>query len=352
MIDLRSDTVTRPSPAMRDVIARASVGDDSYGEDPDVNALQEHIADVLGHEAALFVSSGTLANLCAILTHCGRGDEYLAGQMAHCYRWEGGGAAVLGGVQPQPLAQEANGIIPVASIRAAVKPHDDHFVRSRLLALENTFSGSVLPTEYIEAATAAARELNLKTHLDGARLFNAAVQQASDLSSSPYIEAKRIAQHFDSVSVCFSKGLGAPVGSALCGSKKFIRDARRIRRMCGGAMRQAGVLASAADFALSHHVADLARDHALAGRLAAGLQGISQLVVPAAQTNMVFAEIRPADTSVTTQHATTELLKYLRTRGILASGLYSLRFVAHRDVDSHDIDAALAAIHDFFRNHF
>jgi threonine aldolase len=250
IVDLRSDTVTKPTPAMREAMARAEVGDDVFGDDPTVNALQQRIATMLGFEAALFVPSGTQSNLVAIMSHCQRGDEYIVGQMAHTYRWEGGGAAVLGSVQPQPLAHQGDGTLALADIEAAIKPDDAHFARSRLLCLENTLGGRALPLAYMRDATALACRRGLAAHLDGARLFNAA--------TALHVSAREIAQHFDSVSVCFSKGLGAPVGSALCGSREFIARAHRWRKMAGGGMRQAGVLAAAALHALEHHVERLA----------------------------------------------------------------------------------------------
>ncbi|NTV86944.1 MAG: low-specificity L-threonine aldolase, partial [Burkholderiaceae bacterium] len=217
-VDLRSDTVTQPTAAMRAAMLAAPLGDDVFGDDPSVNALQDRIAALLGFEAALFVPTGTQGNLCAILAHCQRGDEYIVGQMAHCYRWEGGGAAVLGSVQPQPLAHQLDGTLALADIEAAIKPDDAHFARTRLLALENTLGGKLLPFDYVQSATALAARHGLARHLDGARLFNAAVAQAESTGSDIATEARRIAQCFDSASVCFSKGLGAPVGSALCGS--------------------------------------------------------------------------------------------------------------------------------------
>ncbi len=235
-IDLRSDTVTRPTPAMRAAMMSAELGDDVFGDDPTVNALQDKLASMLGFEAALFMPTGTQSNLCGILAHCQRGDEYIVGQQAHTYRWEGGGAAVLGSVQPQPLEHAADGSLPLDAIAAAVKPDDPHYARSRLLALENTIGGKVLPMAYLEAATALARSKGLSTHLDGARLFNAAVAQAA--GGNALAEAKRIASLFDSVSICFSKGLGAPAGSALCGSRDLIAKALRVRKMAGGGMRQ------------------------------------------------------------------------------------------------------------------
>jgi threonine aldolase len=344
LVDLRSDTVTRPTPGMREAMAIAPLGDDVFGDDPSVNALQERIAAILGFEAALFVPTGTQSNLCAILSHCQRGDEYIVGQMQHCYRWEGGGGAVFGSVQPQPLNHQADGSLSLADIEAAIKPDDPHFARTRLLALENTLGGKLLPFAYIEQASELAQRKGLARHLDGARLFNAAVAQATQTGGDIRTEAKRIAQRFDSVSVCFSKGLGAPVGSALCGSRELIARARRVRKMAGGAMRQAGLLAAAASYALDHHVDRLAQDHLLARRLADGLAGIGNLKVEAPQTNMVFADlVGPA------REGSEALLKYLASQGVLATGLYRLRFATHLDVDADGIDRAIAAIRQFFR---
>ena len=342
-VDLRSDTVTQPTPAMRAAMLAAPLGDDVFADDPSVNALQEKIAGLLGFEAALFVPTGTQSNLCAILAHCQRGDEYLVGQMAHCYRWEGGGAAVFGSVQPQPLNHQPDGSLALTDIEAAIKPDDAHFARTRLLALENTLGGKLLPFDYVQQATDLARRNGLARHLDGARLFNAAVAQAAANGSDPQREARRIAQCFDSVSVCFSKGLGAPVGSALCGSRELVARAHRIRKMAGGGMRQSGLLAAAASYALDHHVAPLALDHALAQRLAAGLNGLPGLAVEPPQTNMVFVDL-VGDAKA----RSAELMAYLTTRGVLATGLYRLRFVTHRDVDAAGIDHALAVMHKFF----
>jgi threonine aldolase len=342
VVDLRSDTVTRPTEAMRQAMLAAPLGDDVFGDDPTVNALQDRIAQLLGFEAALFVPTGTQGNLCAILSHCQRGDEYIVGQMQHCYRWEGGGAAVFGSVQPQPLDHAADGSLPLTAIEAAIKPDDPHFARTRLLALENTLGGKVMPFAYLQQATALARGKGLAAHLDGARLFNAAVAQAGT-HGDPLAEARRIAGLFDSVSVCFSKGLGTPAGSALCGSRELIGKARRVRKMAGGAMRQAGVLAAAASHALDHHVARLAQDHALAARLAEGLQGIEGLVVEAPQTNILFVDLVGA-----ARDRSAALVEHLKQHGILAVGLYRLRFVTHLDVDAAGVDRAVAAIRRFF----
>jgi threonine aldolase len=328
VIDLRSDTVTRPTAAMRAAMAAAEVGDDVFGDDPSVNALQQRIAALLGKEAALFVPTGTQSNLCALMAHCGRGDEYIVGQMAHTYRWEGGGAAVLGSIQPQPLAQQPDGSIPLADIEAAIKPDDAHFARTRLLALENTWGGQVLPLPYIEAACALAHDKGLSTHLDGARLFNAAVASGTPLA--------QIARHFDSVSVCFSKGLGAPAGSALVGSADLIARAHRVRKMLGGGMRQAGVLAAAALHALDHHVDRLAEDHAHARALAEGLQGLPGVVVQVPQTNIVFVDLAP--------DKATGAVERLRDAGLWCTGLYRLRLVTHLDVTATDIERAQAIL--------
>ncbi|HEX6706393.1 MAG TPA: low-specificity L-threonine aldolase [Albitalea sp.] len=332
-VDLRSDTVTRPTPAMREAMMRAELGDDVFGDDPTVNALQERVAALLGKEAALFVSSGTQGNLTAVMSHCQRGDEMIVGQMAHTYRWEAGGAAVLGSVQPQPIDHQPDGTLPLAAIEAAIKPDDAHFARTRLLCLENTLGGKALPLAYMAEATALARRRGLATHLDGARLFNAAVKLG--------VPARDIAQHFDTVSVCFSKGLGAPVGSALVGPRALIRQAHKWRKMLGGAMRQAGVLAAAAMHALDHHVERLADDHALAQRLADGLQGIPGLSVEPPQTNMVFA--------TASGERAPGLLEHLKSRGVLATGIYQLRFVTHLDVDAAGVDRAVAAVREHFK---
>lgn len=336
LIDLRSDTVTRPTPAMREAMARADVGDDVFGDDPTVNALQERIAAMLGHEAALFVTSGTQGNLCALMSHCQRGDEYLVGQMAHCYRWEAGGAAVLGSIQPQPIAHQPDGTLLPADIEAAIKPDDAHYARTRLLCLENTLGGQVMPLDYLAAATGLARQHGLATHLDGARLFNAAVA-STPAGGDVAAAARRITAHFDSVSVCFSKGLGAPVGSALCGSHEFIGRAKRWRKMLGGGLRQAGVLAAAALHALDHHVDRLAQDHALARRLAEGLAGLPGVRVKMPDTNLVFVELDPERA----QRDGRPVAKRLREQGLACTGLYQLRFATHLDVGADDIDQAV-----------
>jgi threonine aldolase len=352
VVDLRSDTVTRPTAAMRDAMFAAPLGDDVFGDDPSVNALQERIAAALGKEAALFMPTGTQSNLAGLMSHCQRGDEYIVGQMAHTYRWEAGGAAVMGSIQPQPLAHQADGSLALDDIEAAIKPDDPHFARTRLLALENTIGGKPLSMDYQRAATALARRHGLAAHLDGARLFNAAVALAEADGGDPYAHARAIADLYDSVSVCFSKGLGAPVGSALAGSAELIARARRVRKMAGGAMRQSGLLAAAASHALEHHVDRLREDHANARRLAAGLAGIEGVTFTPPATNILFVDLAPALVEARTaarwggEHAS--LVDHLRARGILAIGLYRLRFVTHLDVDAAAVDRAVAELRRAF----
>ncbi|MET3652711.1 low-specificity L-threonine aldolase [Dyella japonica] len=333
-IDLRSDTVTRPTPAMRAAMLEAAVGDDVYGEDPTVNALQQRLAADLGFEAALFVPTGTQSNLIALMSHCERGDEYLVGADAHTYKFEGGGAAVLGSIQPQPIAHDVDGSLPLDKVAAAIKPVDPHFARTRLLALENTWHGRVLPMDYLKAARAFASERGLGLHLDGARLFNAAVACG--------VPAREIARYFDSVSVCLSKGLGAPVGSVLVGSAALIEKARRWKKVTGGGWRQAGMLAAAAQYALDHHVDRLADDHARAVMLAAGLGDLPGVKLLGQHTNMVFIDV-PAD-------RLRELDVHLRSAGIRISIGYlpTLRLVTHLDIDDEGVARTIAAFRQFF----
>jgi len=348
IVDLRSDTVTRPTPGMRDAMFSAPLGDDVFGDDPSVNALQERIAALLGKDAALFMPTGTQSNLVGLMSHCQRGDEYIVGQMAHTYRMEGGGAAVLGSIQPQPLEHQADGSLALGDIEAAIKPDDPHFARSRLLCLENTFGGQPMTMSWMREATALARRHGLAAHLDGARLFNAAVVQAQAHGSDPYAEARAIADLFDSVSVCFSKGLGAPVGSALVGSRELIARAKRLRKMAGGGMRQAGLLAAAASYALDHHVARMTDDHANARRLAAGLAGIEGLSFAPPASNILFVDLSPglvqARTAAKWGGEHESLVEQLRSRGVLTTGVYKLRFVTHLDVDAAGVDRAITEI--------
>ncbi len=323
-VDLRSDTVTTPTEQMRRVMAEAAVGDDVFGDDPTVNRLEKTAAEMLGTEAAIFAPSGTQTNLMALLSHCGRGDEYIVGQTAHTYRYEAGGAAVLGSIQPQPLDLGTDGCFDLEKVAQVVKPDDFHFARSKLLCLENTYQGRALPLDYLERAQDCARTNHLSLHLDGARIFNAALKSG--------VEAARLCAGFDTVSVCLSKGLGAPVGSVLCGSEALIQRARRWRKMLGGGMRQAGIIAAAGLFALEHHVQRLQEDHDNAQRLAAGLSQIEGFEVEyaEAQTNMVFVTL--PDALVDTFAAG------LADQSILVLGGKRVRLVTHLGISADDID--------------
>jgi threonine aldolase len=323
IVDLRSDTVTRPSAGMRRAMAEAELGDDVFGDDPTVNRLQARAAEMLGFGQALFFPSGTQSNLAALMSHCGRGDEYLVGQEAHTYRFEAGGGAVLGSIQPQPLANRADGTLDLAEVEAAVKPDDPHFARTRLLALENTIGGKAIARPYFEKALALAKKKSLASHLDGARIFNAAVKLGTP--------ATELCKGFDSVSVCLSKGLGAPAGTLLLGDEDFIKRARRARKILGGAMRQAGVIAAAGLYALENNVARLAEDHANAERLAQGLRDAGY-EVEGPHTNMVFVKVPEG------------LTDHLIQNGILVLAGPRLRLVTHLDVDRAAIERALAAV--------
>ena len=333
--DFRSDTVTRPSPAMRAAMASAEVGDDVFRDDPTVTQLEAVMAERFGKEAAVFLTSGTQSNLVALMAHCERGDEYIVGQQAHCYRWEAGGAAVLGSIQPQPLNNQADGSLLLAEIEDSIKPDDSHYARTRLLTLENTIGGKVLSQEYMEEATALARRHGLATHLDGARIFNAATALNTPVAT--------LTRSFDTVSVCLSKGLGAPVGSVLVGSAPLIAKARRTRKMVGGGLRQVGILAAAGLYALEHNVARLADDHANAATLAKGLAAYEQLKVTMPDTNIVFVEV---DSVIAA-----DFKEHLAARGIGITSAYSAtkqRWVTHLDVDSAAVENALVVVRAFF----
>ena len=334
VIDLRSDTVTRPTSAMRAAMAAAEVGDDVYGEDPTVNRLQAMASEMLQKEAALFVSSGTQGNLLGLLSHCERGDEYIVGQQAHTYRYEGGGGAVLGSIQPQPLDFLPDGTLDLDRVQSLIKPDDFHFAKTRLLCLENTQAGKVLPMGYLEQAFAFAASHRLGLHLDGARIFNAAVKLK--------VPVHEIARHADTVSVCLSKGLGAPVGSLLCGPAHLIQKALRWRKMLGGGMRQAGILAAAGIVALTSNVERLAEDHDHAWFLARKLSEIDgiRIDLDAVQTNMVFMD--------TPEQSSALLTSFLKERGILVSGRGGFRLVTHLDVTASDIQKVIDAVKDFF----
>ena len=335
MIDLRSDTVTKPTQAMRKVMVDAEVGDDVWGDDSSVNRLEAYAAEITGMEAGLFVPSGTQSNLVGILSHCQRGEEYIVGQQAHTYKYEGGGAAVLGSIQPQPVELEPDGTMPLGKIRAVIKPDDFHYAISKLLCLENTIGGKVLPMEYISAATSLASDHKLGNHLDGARLFNAVVRLGC--------KATDITRFFDSVSICLSKGLGAPVGSVLCGPADFIKTGRRWRKMLGGGMRQAGIIAAAGLYALENNIDRLAEDHDNAALLGKALAEIDELDVSlqTMHTNMVF--FKPRDGRVE------ELTDHLASREILIEPGSEIRLVTHMQVSAEDVLATAEAIKAFYQ---
>lgn len=332
IIDLRSDTVTAPGRAMRKAMATAEVGDDVYGEDPSVNRLEAMAAALTAQQNALFLPSGTQSNLVALLSHCQRGEEYIVGQQAHTYKYEAGGAAVLGSIQPQPLEFEPDGSLALSKVAVAIKPDDIHFAPTRLLALENTTGGKALPMDYICQAAAFARDHRLSLHLDGARICNAAAELG--------VEVAEIGRHFDSVSICFSKGLGAPVGSALCGNTEFIHRARRWRKMVGGGMRQAGILAAGAIYALDNNQERLAEDHEHARMLAAELETIDELRIDGPHTNMLFMQTPEADADALRTHAL--------GRGILLAGGQPIRLVTHLDVSTKDIGAVVNCIKQYY----
>ena len=384
MIDFRSDTVTRPTPAMRQAMQGAELGDDVFGDDPTVNRLQAFAAEALGFEAALFAPSGTQTNLIALMCQCERGDEAIVGQMWHTYRWEGGGMAVLGSIQPQPIENQPDGTLRIDDIAAAIKPDDPHFARTRLIGLENTTGGKVLPLRYLEEVGALARSRGLLMHLDGARLFNAAAAISGSLGDSLKAStnfdssagegrpaagkgtdtvrrprqseilaaARRICAPFDTVSVCLSKGLGAPVGSLVLGSTQTIARGRRIRKMLGGGMRQAGVIAAAGLHALEHHLERLTDDHDNARMLFEGLTRASQetralqgkLRIASPDTNILFVDVDPVIGD--------SFQAYLKREGVaVTGGAYHgglrQRWVTHLDVDRDAVQRSLAIVNRF-----
>ena len=328
-MDLRSDTVTRPTPAMLEAMHQAQTGDDVYGEDPTVNQLEQLAMAMTGKAAALYVTSGTQSNLLALLSHCQRGDEYIAGQQAHTYKYEGGGGAVLGGIQPQPLPFNGRGELDLEEVRQTIKPDDFHFARTRLVCLENTQAGKVLALDYLQQYSDLMTAKGLQRHLDGARLFNAAVKLG--------VDAKTICQHFDSVSICLSKGLGCPVGSLLVGDVALIARARRWRKMLGGGMRQAGVIAASGIYALQHQVQRLQTDHdhaEILGQAIAGLQHL-RLAEPV-ETNMVILDSSSVDMA--------RLIDFLAEWQIRITGP---RLVVHLDVSRADIERLIEALQAF-----
>lgn len=332
-IDLRSDTVTQPSQRMREAMCSAEVGDDVMGEDPTVNQLEAYAANLLGKPAALFVASGTQGNLLSVLSHCERGEEFIAGSASHLFKWEAGGSAVLGSVYPQPIDFENDGTLDLEKVKKAIKLDDSHFAITKLLALENTQGGKALPLSYLKKASAFAKTHHLKTHLDGARVFNAAVALG--------ISVKEIAGYFDSVTFCLSKGLGCPVGSLICADLAFIAKARRLRKMVGGSMRQAGILAAAGLFALEHNILRLGEDHQNAAYLAQKLSELEQLAGKVqVHTNMIFINAGV--------EGNTALPQFLLSRGIIIWGGDVLRLVTHLNVTQEDMDAVLSAFKDFY----
>jgi threonine aldolase len=330
-IDLRSDTVTKPVAEMKQAMFAAQLGDDVYGEDPSVNMLEKKAALLLGKEDAIFCSSGTQSNLIALMAHCDRGDEYIVGQDAHTYKYEAGGAAVLGSIQPQPISFDVDGTLNLDTVKRVIKPDDNHFAKTKLLCLENTLGGKVLPLNYLNQAKDLVDEYHLSFHLDGARLFNAVISQGVDV--------KQITTAFDSISICLSKGLGAPIGSVLVASAEIIAKARRIRKMLGGGMRQAGMLAAAGIYALDNHLHRLDDDHDNAQLLAQGLSAIEGITLHGcAQTNMLFLSAQKQP----------QLIDFLAAKNIIISNGKVIRLVTHLDINSEDIVKVVTAVEEFY----
>ncbi len=323
MIDFRSDTVTKPTKAMREFMSKAKVGDDVYKEDESVNELENYVAKLAKKDASLFVPSGTQSNLLSILSHCERGEEYICGQEAHMYKFEAGGGAVLGSVVPQPIEFEKDASLDLKKVKQKIKANDDHFAQAKLMCLENTHNGQVLSLDYIKKASKFAKKHGLLLHLDGARVFNAVTELDVKLSD--------ITKHFDSISICLSKGLGAPVGSVLVGSNEFITKAKKWRKMLGGGMRQSGIIASGGLYALKHHVKDLKLDHKRAKLLADELGKLDKIKVISQDTNMLFINTKEPQ----------KLLEFLKKNGILISGYGMQRIVLHRDISDKDVDKTI-----------
>ena len=332
LVDLRSDTVTRPSQAMLEAMMRSPVGDDVWGDDPTINELEAATAARAGKAAGVFFPSGTQSNLAALMAHCARGEEYIVGQRAHTYRYEGGGAAVLASIQPQPVENAPDGTLPLDRIKADIKPDDSHFAVTRLLALENTIDGKILPPAYVDQAAALARGAGLSMHLDGARAWNAAVGGGVSLET--------VCAPYDSVSLCFSKGMGAPAGSVLVASEVLAGKARRVRKMLGGGMRQAGILAGGCLYALEHNIDRLAEDHDNAARLGRGLAQIAELRLEAVNTNMVFVHMAP-------EHCK-PLEAFAKSRGVIVALGPRARLVLHMDVSAAAVDSTVEAFKAYF----
>jgi len=345
VIDLRSDTVTLPTPVMRKAMSSADLGDDVYGEDPTVNRLEQLAAERLGKEAALFVPSGTMANLVCLLSHCERGDEALMGNLAHTFLFEAGGSAAVGGIHPRTIANQPDGTLEPRDVEAAIRdPGNAHYPRTRLICLENTHNrcgGAVLTVQYMAAIRALANDHGLLIHLDGARIFNAAVALG--------VHVSQLAHDADSVSFCLSKGLSAPVGSLVCGPKEFIREARRQRKLLGGGMRQAGVLAAAGIVAIEHMVDRLAEDHVNAKRLAAGLAPLPFIALDTArvQTNIVIFDLVPGGPT------SAELMRELSARRIKIGAIGGERFraVTHYGVEMEDIEQTVSAFREILHSY-
>lgn len=336
-IDLRSDTVTLPTPAMREAIYRAELGDDVFGEDPTTNRLEKMAAERMGKEAALLVVSGTMGNLVCTLTHCRRGEEVILGDRSHTFLYEAGGMSTLGGIHPHTICNQPDGTMRLEDIEGAIRGVNVHFPRTRLICLENTHNrcyGSALTSEYIDSVAALAKEHGLSIHLDGARIFNAAVALGVDV--------KELTANVNSLSFCLSKGLSAPVGSVVCGSSEFIAEARRARKVLGGGMRQAGVIAAAGIKALEEMVDRLAKDHENARRLAEGIARISGLSIEPAkvQTNIIYFELD--EERMTPKELVTELDK--KEVKLLFVGARRLRAVTHYGISAEDIDLTIKAL--------
>ncbi|MFZ2149525.1 MAG: low-specificity L-threonine aldolase [Sedimentisphaerales bacterium] len=341
-IDLRSDTVTLPTPAMREAMYRAELGDDVFGEDPTTNRLEEMAAERMGKEAALLVASGTMGNLVCTLTHCRRGEEVILGDRSHTFLYEAGGMSTLGGIHPHTISNQPDGTLRLVDIEGAIRDDNVHFPRTRLICIENTHNrcnGSALTSEYIDSVAALAREHGLSVHLDGARIFNASVALGVDV--------KELTANVDSLSFCLSKGLSAPVGSVVCGSSEFIAEARRARKVLGGGMRQAGVIAATGITALEEMVDRLAEDHENARRLAEGVSRISGLSIELekVQTNIIYFELDEG--RMTPEELVTELNK--KGVKLLAVGNRRLRAVTHYGISAEDIDLTVKALGEVIR---
>lgn len=342
-IDLRSDTVTKPTPEMREAIAKAEVGDDVYGDDPTVNRLQELAAAITGKEAALFVASGTMGNLAAVLAHCQRGDEVILGRKNHTFLYEAGGISALGGVHSCQLDNQPDGSLPIADVEAAIRPDDPHDPITRLVCLENTHNrcgGTVQSVEYTKEISDFAHQRGLKVHLDGARLFNAVAALG--------VSAKDLTGPVDSVTFCLSKGLCAPVGSVLCGDREFIRKAHRLRKMLGGGMRQAGILAAAGIVALEKMTKRLGEDHVRARNLAEGLSENPGVVLDTGSpvTNMIFFDLAP-----NIKLSADEVAEKLKGFGILAGPTAERRFrlVLHYWIDDKAVERTVSAFSEILQ---